>query len=66
MRGLGSGHVTCGPMRGMEKNCMGRGQTYVHTDGHCNSMTELARWADSVKINNGFHVLHYVSPVNPI
>ena len=21
MRGLGSGHVTCGPMRGLEKKC---------------------------------------------
>ena len=53
MRGLGSGHVTCGPMRGLEKNCMGRGQTDTQTDkqkdGHCNSMTELAQWADSVK-----------------
>ena len=28
MRGLGSGHVTCGPMRGLKKNCMGRGQTH--------------------------------------
>ena len=24
--------------------------TYTRTDGHCNSMTELAQWADSVKI----------------
>ena len=23
--------------------------TYIHTDGHCNSMTESAQWADSVK-----------------
>ena len=27
MRGLGSGHVTCGPMRGLEINFTGRGQT---------------------------------------
>ena len=46
MRGLGSGHVTCGPMRGLKKNCMGRGQTHGYRD----SMTELAQWADSVKI----------------
>ena len=26
MRGLGSGHVTCGLMRGLEKNRMGRRQ----------------------------------------
>ena len=53
MRGLGSGHVTCGPMRDLEKNCMGRGQTDTHTDkqtdGHWDSMTESAQWADSVK-----------------
>ena len=57
MRGLGSGHVTCGPMRGLEKNCMGRGQTHrqthrqtnKQTDGHRDSMTESAQWADSVK-----------------
>ena len=27
MRGLGSGHVTCGPMRGLEINFTGRGHT---------------------------------------
>ena len=26
-----SGHVTCGPMRGLEKNFTGRGHTYTHT-----------------------------------
>ena len=31
MRGLGSGHVTCGPMRGLEINFT---QTHVRTDGH--------------------------------
>ena len=51
MRGLESGHVTCGPMKGLEKNCMGRGQTDKQIDGHRDSMTELAQWADSVKIN---------------
>ena len=54
MRGLGSGHVTCGPMRSLEKNCMGRGQTDTQTDkqtdGHHDSMTESAQWADSVKM----------------
>ena len=54
MRGLGSGHVTCGPMRGLGKNCLGRGQTdrqtNRRTNGHCDSMTEPAQWADSVKI----------------
>ena len=48
MRGLGSGHVTCGPMRGLNKNCMGRGQTNRQTDrqtdGHRDSMTESAQW----------------------
>ena len=47
MRGLGSGHVTCGPMRGMEINFTGRG----HSHGHCDSMTESAQWAVSVKTN---------------
>ena len=50
MRGLGSGHVTCGPMRGLEINFTGRGQTHRQTDGHRDYMTELAQWADSVKI----------------
>ena len=50
MRGLGSGHVTCGPMRGLEINFTGRGHTYGQTDGHRDSMTESAQWADSVKI----------------
>ena len=52
MRGLGSGHVTCGPMRGLEKKFMGRGQTNRQTDkqtnGHRDSLTELAQWANSV------------------
>ena len=50
MRGLGSGNVTCGPMRGLEKNCMGRGQTDKQTNGHRDCMTESAQWANSVKI----------------
>ena len=56
MRGLGSGHVTCGPMRGLEINFTGRGlietyrRTYIHTYGHPDSMTESAQWAESVKI----------------
>ena len=27
-------------------------QIYIHTDGHHNSMTESAQWADSVKSTN--------------
>ena len=30
----GSDHVTWGPMRGLEKNCIGRGQTHRQTHGH--------------------------------
>ena len=37
------------------KGLLHRGHTYIctdrHTDGHCNSMTESAQWADSVKNN---------------
>ena len=55
MRGLGSGHVTCGPMRGLEKIALGGDrhtdrQTNRQTDGHRDSMTESPQWADSVKI----------------
>ena len=32
------------------KGLLHRGQTYRHTHGHCDSMTESAQWADSVKI----------------
>ena len=36
----GSGHVIWGPIRGLEKNRMGRGQTdthtHTHTHGHVN------------------------------
>ena len=53
MRGLGSGNVTCWPMRGLEINFTGKGQTDrhtdKHTDGHRNSMTESAQWADQWK-----------------
>ena len=49
MRGLGSGHVTCEPMRVLEKKLHGEG-TNRQTDGHCDAMTELAQCADSVKI----------------
>ena len=31
MRGLGSGHVTRGPMRGLEINYAGRGHAHTHT-----------------------------------
>ena len=53
MRGLGSGHVTCGSMRGLEKRLHGEGtdrQTDQHTNRHRDSMTESAQRADSVKI----------------
>ena len=59
MRGLGSGHVTCGPMRGLEINFTGRGhihtdrQTDTPADGHRDSMTESAQCADSVKTEGG-------------
>ena len=52
MRSLGSGHVTCGPMGGLKKNCTRwHRQTDIQTDGHGDSMTESAQcqWADSVK-----------------
>ena len=52
MRGLGSGHVTCGPMRGLEKNAPDG--TDILTDGHGDSMTESAQWADSVKRDGYF------------
>ena len=45
MRGLGTDHVISGPMRGLENNCIQwRTKTVRHTDGHGNSMTELAQW----------------------
>ena len=64
MRGLGSGHVTCGPMGGLEINFTGRGhiQTYIHTYGHSDSMTESAQWADSVKIGNFFETGASIMP----
>ena len=50
MGGLGSGHVTCGPMGGLQKNCtQWHKQTNKQTDGHGDSMTESAQWANSVK-----------------
>ena len=51
MIGLGSVHVTCGPMRGMEIKFHWEG-THIHTYGHYDSMTESAQWADSVKIKH--------------
>ena len=38
-----------GPMRGLGKNCMGRGQTNTHTHGHVDSMTNWAQRAELVK-----------------
>ena len=65
MRGLGSGHVTCGPMRGLKKIAWGgdtqtNRQTNKQTNGHRNSMTESAQWANSVKIKYVF--LEWISP----
>ena len=39
MRGLGSGHVTCGLMIGLEINFTGRGQTDTQTDRQTNRRT---------------------------
>ena len=54
MRGLGSGHVTCGPMRGLEMNFTGRGQTDTQTDGHVDSLTESKSaslcWSNYLKL----------------
>ena len=52
MRGLGSGHVTCGEDLSNARGCLlYKGQTHIQTDGHCDSLTESAQWADSVKTN---------------
>ena len=51
----GTDHVISGPMRGLEKNCMGRGQHSTH--GNCNAMKDPAQRAESVKI-------HYISYSN--
>ena len=52
MRGLESGHVTCWEDLSNGRRCLfHRGQTCMHTDGHRDSMTGLAQWADSVKTN---------------
>ena len=63
MRGLGSGHVTCGEDLSNARRCLlHRGQTYrqtyIQTDGHHNSMTESAKWANSVKIWIGSIFMH--------
>ena len=44
----GTDHVISGPMRGLKK-MHPMAQTEPHTSGHYNSMTESAKWADSVK-----------------
>ena len=52
MRGLRSDHGISGPMRGLQKTasyCAHR-HTDRHTGGHCDSKTESAHWADSVKM----------------
>ena len=49
IRGLQTDHVISGQMRGLKKlNPMA--QTNRQTDGHGNSMTELAKCFDSMKI----------------
>ena len=55
MRGLGSGHVICGEdLSNARKGLLHMGHTYIrtdrHTHGHRDYMTELAQWADSVKM----------------
>ena len=51
MRGQETDHVISGPMRGLEKNCIQwRRQTDKLTSGHCNSTTDSAQRAESVKI----------------
>ena len=42
MRGLGSDHVTSGPMRGLKKTAPDG--TNKQTNGHGDSMTESAQW----------------------
>ena len=50
MRGQETDHVISGPMRGLEKNCIRlRRQTDQKTYGHCDSMTDPAQRAESVK-----------------
>ena len=54
MRGLGSGHVTCGKdLSNARKYLLHRGhtnpQTHKPTDLHRDSMTESVQWANSVK-----------------
>ena len=49
MRGLGTDHVTLGPMRGLNK-LHPMALTDTQTDGHCDSKTESAQSFDSEKI----------------
>ena len=75
MRGLGSSHVTCWPMRGLEINFIGRRQTdrqtdrqtRTQTDGHGASMTDPAQSAESVKIKQtekpiSHNLIYYTKP----
>ena len=48
-------HVISGPMRGLEKNCT---QWCKQMDGHGDSMTESAQWANLVKIYGLPNTLH--------
>ena len=50
MRGLGNDHVISGPIRGLQKNSSDG--AHRHTDRHCDSTTEKAWWADSMKTVN--------------
>ena len=47
MRGMGTDHVISGPMRGLKKTASDAANRQI--SGHCDSMTESAKWADSVK-----------------
>ena len=51
MRGLGTGHVMSGPMRGFKINRMERGHTDIRLDKHVNYMTDPTQRAESVNVN---------------
>ena len=54
MRGQETDHVISGPMKGLEKKlhlmAQTDKQTHTQKDGHCDSMTDPAQRAESVKI----------------
>ena len=48
-RGLETDHVILGPLRGLRIDFTGRGHTNIHIYRHCDSMTDPAQRAESVK-----------------